>query len=827
MIHKGIATIVAGLLTAFVGIAVAAPQPTPAGAKLHGSFTRDLGSVFTPEAGLTGEDVYIVLFEEAPLATYRGGTGGLKATAARRGGRVDVKSAASEAYLRYLSAKQAGYRQKIAIKTGRHEVEFSYRYALNGLAMRMTQREAMQVAGIPGVKRIERQRIHELDTDRGPILIGAPEVWDGTATGGLEAQGEGLIIGIIDSGVNGASPANGRTVHPSFAEVGGDGYLHMNPLGGFLGECEDDPALCNNKLIGRYAFLDDDLTQPGDPPSQDTDGHGSHVMSTAGGNVLFDVPIIDADGNPGDFIFDRISGVAPHANLIAYKVCAPGCPTSAINAAIDQSIADGADVINMSISGDPDSPWEDSTALAFLNAREAGVFATTSAGNDGPGPSSAAVGKNAPWLLSVAAQTHDRAFPSKFLADMTGGDTPPPADIEGTGVTGGYTGPIVYAGDFPTSNGSANDTEPEQCLEPFPADTWTDGEIVVCDRGTIARVAKCQNVRDGGAAGCVLANVTPSTLNDDPHVIPAIHISDTDRTVLLDWLATGSGHMATITPTGPVVPDPARADIIVDFSSRGPAAFDFLVPNVSAPGVDIFAAGADLMFEHPGIATPQLTDDPSVPTPFGIISGTSMAAPHAAGAATLVKQVQPDWTDAEVHSALVSTANPLVFDFDENGMLVPADANDAGGGRVRVDLAVQAGLVLDETAANFLDVDPADGGDPSTLNLALLSSAACLEVCNFQRTLRATTDGTWDVSATSAVLSVTPAQFTLAAGETQVLDIAVDVTGFATGEFTFGRVVLTPQDGALPEQGLPIAISPTAGNIPDTIEIEATSDSGS
>ncbi|MBA3564764.1 MAG: S8 family serine peptidase [Gammaproteobacteria bacterium] len=785
--------------------------------------TRELNSVFIPEQGVSGKHIYIVQFEEAPLATYRGGIEGLKATSTRGAGQLDAKSAASVAYLGYLSAKQAGYRQKIAAKIGSTEVKFTYQHALNGFAMRMTQQDAMQVAGIPGVKRIERERIHELDTDRGPIFIGAPGVWDGTATGGLEAQGEGLIIGIIDSGVNGASPANGRDVHPSFAEIGGDGYVHTNPLPGFLGECEDDASLCNNKLIGRYSFVDDELTQPGDPQSQDTDGHGSHVMSTAGGNVLLDVPIIDADGEPSAFTFDQVSGVAPHANLIAYKVCAPGCGTSAINAAIDQSIEDGADAINMSISGGPESPWTDSTALAFLNARAAGVFATTSAGNDGPNPSTAAVGKNAPWILSVAALTHDRAFPQKELTDFSGGDTPPPADIMGTGVTGGYTGPIVYAGDFPTGNGSANDTEPEQCLEPFPADTWTDGEIVVCDRGTIARVAKCQNVRDGGAAGCVVANPTPDTLNNDPHVIPAIHIDDVDRVALLTWLASGSDHMATITPTGPVVPDPAAGDIVGDFSSRGPAGFDYLVPNVAAPGIDIFAAGADLMFEHPGFATPELDDDPSVAAAFGIISGTSMAAPHAAGAATLLKQVHPDWTDAEIHSALVSTANPDLL--REDG--TPADPNDAGGGRIRVDLAAQAGLVLDETQANFLAADPDTGGDPSTLNLALLSSAACLETCDFQRTLKAVAAGTWDISATNAVLSVTPAQFTLAAGETQVIDIAVDVTGSPTDEFTFGRVVLTPQGTGLPEQALPIAISPSAGNIPDTIEIEATADSGS
>ncbi len=114
---------------------------------------------------------------------------------------------------------------------------------------------------------------------------------------------------------------------------------------------------------------------------------------------------------------------------------------------------------------------------------------------------------------------------------MTGGDTAVPADITGRSVSGGITGTVVYAADYPTSNGSENDTQPEQCLDPFPAGTFTADQIVMCDRGAIARVAKGQHVRDGGAGGFILGNTEggATSVNNDSHVIPSIHINAAER----------------------------------------------------------------------------------------------------------------------------------------------------------------------------------------------------------------------------------------------------------------------------------------------------------
>ncbi|MEL7186282.1 MAG: S8 family serine peptidase, partial [Pseudomonadota bacterium] len=500
-------------------------------------------------------------------------------------------------------------------------------------------------------------------------------------------------------------------------------------------------------------------------------------------------------------------------------------------AAVDQAIADGiVDVLNHSIGSPSGSPWNSSQAQAFLAARAAGIFVANSAGNSGPGAGSAEAAGNAPWVAGVAATTHDRAFPTKLLANMSGG-TAPPADIVGRSASGSITGDIVYAANFPTSNGSANDTDPAQCLDPFPAGTFTSNQIVLCDRGAIARVAKGQNVRDGGAGGFILGNVAGGATNiaDDPHVIPAIHIDSVDADAVRAWLGAGAGHAGTITAVDSTITDPAAGDIVAGFSSRGPyTGFDILAPNTAAPGVNILAAGAELTAAQVELigqlyaGTP--SEFPSVPGPFGQIGGTSMASPHIAGTAALIKQAHPDWTDAEVLSAIMTTGTPDLL--KEDGV-TPADAHDIGGGRVQVAQAINATLVLDETAANFEAGNPDVGGDPSSLNVAGLVQDECVLSCTWTRTVRATEAGTWTTSGADPWVSVSPASFSLAAGATQEIEITVDGAGLPADTWSFSHAVLTPGAAGAPASRLPIAVVPAFGQLPESVDILATRDAGS
>ncbi|MGH9187294.1 MAG: S8 family serine peptidase, partial [Acidimicrobiales bacterium] len=448
---------------------------------LAGFLLAAVGVVASP-AGAGDRARYIIRLSDPALASYEGGIGGLVPTmpAARGEHKLDVSSPASRAYLAHLTARHGAAELAMQAALGRAlDVVFDYRYAYNGMAVELSAAEAATVRRLPGVTKVQPDFERHIVTDAGPAWIGAPSIWDGTATGGPPGtKGEGVVVGVIDTGVN--------FDHPSFADVGGDGFNHTNPRGQFLGLC--DPILglpfCNGKLIGVYDFT-------GTTPHDDN-GHGSHTASTAAGNV------VDATLNaPTISVTKRISGVAPHANLITYKACLAigSCVGTSLVAAIDQATADGVDIVNYSIGGGPVDPWNDADSEAFLGARDAGVFASVSAGNSGPQPETVGSPANAPWVMSVGASTHDRALVNR-LVGLTGGATPPPDDINGRSLTAGY-GPAAIV--------SAADFGDPLCGTPFLPGTF-HGEIVICDRGVNPRVEKGRNVELGGAGGMVLAN---------------------------------------------------------------------------------------------------------------------------------------------------------------------------------------------------------------------------------------------------------------------------------------------------------------------------------
>ena len=193
------------------------------------------------------------------------------------------------------------------------------------------------MAKSPLVKSLNKDTRHHLETFAGPEWIGAGEIWTG-ASGFPANLGEGIVIGAIDTGIN--------PEHPSFADPGNDGYNYTNPFGSEIGLCSMSEVMCNDKLIGVFDFVEDDPSTTDvveeNTNGIDNDGHGSHVASIAAGNVLN--LVLNGSVNT------TVSGVAPHANIVAYRVCfsgeppdpgGGGCLGSAIMAAIEQAITDG------------------------------------------------------------------------------------------------------------------------------------------------------------------------------------------------------------------------------------------------------------------------------------------------------------------------------------------------------------------------------------------------------------------------------------------------------------------------------------------------------
>ena len=750
---------------------------------------KDLGSGDEPR-------VYLIRFHEPAVPTYEGGVAGLAATAPRGANKLDADSRAVVDYREHLEEAQLEFIEEMERNLGRDvEVPYTYQFAVNGIAAVLTPEEAQEIARLPEVADIMPDQERQMHTDRGPQRIGADAAWNAIEALGLpeDYKGEGMVIGVIDTGI---SPGN-----DSFADVGADGYDHENPRGRYYGVCDpaypdyDEDFPCNDKLIGAYNFVNT-------APAYDYDGHGSHTSSTAGGNVVRGVTKT-VDGT--DHSFD-ISGVAPHANIISYLGC---CSLSGLTAAIDQAIQDEVDVINYSIGSDaPSALWSDFDTVGFLNARAAGIFVATSNGNSGPLDATTGSPADAPWIISVGASTHDR-YNQNVLTDLmsSAGGLP---DIEGKGVTGSLAeeAPIIYAGDV---------GDP-LCLSNSGHEEEFGGKIVVCDRGVNGRVEKSENVAAQGAAGFVLVNdeLNGDSLNGDEFAVPGVFIGHADGQALKEWLRNGAAdHTARIRGVDFVVDD-VYADRMASFSSRGPnRAVDTLVPDVVAPGVDILAAlgsGSYDVNEH------------------GFVSGTSMASPHVAGAAALVKQARPSWTPAQIQSALMTTARNHVLNHDGERATPYAQ----GAGLVDVGAAIMAGLLFDETYENYVAANPDAGGDPRALNLPSFANTSCVGTCQWTRTAQAPVemegDVTWSVSTESdpgLVLDVQLSDATVSPGESIQIDVTAEVSPETEGTTVFGWITLTPDDPDVPTVTMPVAVAFSGGDLLDRLQVDTRRNAGS
>ena len=690
-----------GIAASFLGLSIGEAQTRKA-EELRarpGSLTvRSQLSKRKPAPRADGLVPVVVRFDVPSVAAYRGGIAGLAATSPRVRGeaRLGMSSPQTKAYRNFLESKTATFREAVRRMLPRARVVHKLDLVVGGVSVLVPEDQVAELYRIPGVSRVYVDEVLHLDTLRSPRFLGAGSLWNDL--GGQRKAGEGVIVANLDGGV--------WPELDSFSDPDPSGRSYPEPPAKWEGTtCEfgntawnpnDVPFDCNNKLIGAERFMETyeeiEVLNPTEFRSaRDDDGHGTHTLSTAGGNsgvrpaVTFDAPTLP-----------EISGVAPRAHVVAYKVCGiEGCYSSDSAAAVQQAIEDGIDVINFSISGG-ENPYSDVVSQAFLDAYEAGIFVAASAGNDGPGPDT--VAHREPWTTTVAASTSD-VYMAGTLS-LVGNGT---LDLVGTSITGDISGPVVLASDF-DPNGDPG------CLTPFPAGTWTNGEIVICERGVIARVTKGENVFAGGAIGLILYNPTPNSLDHDKHFLPAIHVDAAEGEALLEFMAAQAGAVTGMItqgvlknvethPGGPPSLFPGTAggaDVMADFSSRGgpEQTLGISKPDVTATGVAILAGG-----------TP-MPNDSGESASFGalgeymFISGTSMSSPHVAGAAALLKDLHPDWTPWQIKSALMTTArNHGVVKEDGE---TPADPFDYGSGRIDLSKAGSPGLTfVSPTRADF------------------------------------------------------------------------------------------------------------------------------
>lgn len=758
------------------------------------------------------DGIYIVQMAASPVVSYTGEIPGYKATKAAKGQKIDPFSADVVSYSGYLDA-----RHNDALSQAGGRKLYDYRYSFNGFAAELTAAQAAKMSQLAGVVSVTPDEIRTMDTSSTPHFLGldAPGgLWD--QLGGVNSAGDGIIIGIIDSGIwpESLSFSDRTGLNGNGSQ---DGKLAFQQIPGWHGKCTPGEAfnasMCNQKLIGAQWFNASwggdagiDAQRPWEFNSvRDYNGHGTHTSSTAGGDngVMPTGPAA---------AFGKISGMAPHARIAMYKALwstqaadtASGS-TSDLMAAIDQAVADGVDVINYSISGTLTN-FRDPVEISFMYAADAGVFVAASAGNSGP--STSTVAHPSPWITTVAAGTHNRtALGSVTLgngATYTGASlaaavvTAPLIDSINAGLPGATAQAVSLC--FSTAqNGGTPALDPAKVA----------GKIVVCDRGVSARVDKSLAVKEAGGVGMVLLNPTNNSLNADFHSVPTVHLQNTDY-------AAVHAYAATVDPTATinkaVMDYSAPAPFTASFSSRGPlqASGDLLKPDVIAPGQDILASVAP-----PGNGGMN----------FNLYSGTSMSSPHVAGLAALLKDLHPDWTPMMVKSALMTTAYDVLDGPNTNPLVIFRQ----GAGHVKPNSAADPGLVFDSRLVDWLGflcgtqlpssyctARSIPVLDPSNFNAP---SIAIADLAGAQTVTRTVTNvgakGTYNVSVTGLVgftVSVSPATFTLNPGAKQDLQITITNASAPLNTYTGGY--LTWADGThsvrIPVVAKPVALAAPA-----------------
>ena len=509
--------------------------------------------------------------------------------------------------------------------------------------------------------------------------------------GGIENAGAGLKIGILDTGID--------IDHPAFA----DPSLRAPP--GFPKGRPEDLAFTNNKVIAARSYvgllnpLAVEASRPDDTTPRNRVGHGTAVATIAAGRRVT-APAA------------TLTGVAPKAFLGNYKIFgSPGINEfsngNAVIAAIDDAVTDGMDIISISFGAIAQFPYDeqgpacsddpeafcDPVALAAQNAMELDGVVVAAAGNAGafgeqqfPTLNSISTPASAPAVIAVGATVNSREFVrSVRFAGQT------VTAISGTGPKPS-TPLTAEALDTRSLGDSLGCTL-------FPSDSLR-GKTAILARGDCGFELKVENAAAAGAVAAVVTNVDGQ---DEPFVmeglettgIPAFMIGAAAGNDLRRSVQLSPRTSVTLDPA--LTPRPFAPDRVAPFSSRGPAPGGAIKPDLVAPGTFIYTGAQN--FDRNG--------DTFDETRFLSVDGTSFSAPFVAGAAALVMQRHPEFTAAQVKSALVNTATPEVFEADADENTFIARTTSIGAGLLNIPAALDPIRTAEPAMISFGEVSAA------------------------------------------------------------------------------------------------------------------------
>ena len=348
-----------------------------------------------------GESTYIVVLEE-PSVTERVLRSRSAEPGPGPGARQLLKSAGTAGHERAVETSQRRFLSSIGQNPGTAGVKVLHRETLliNSLVVKARGEELQALGNHPSVQGVYPNRQRYLLMDAAPALVGAPAAWQ--EVGGSEVAGLGMRIGLIDSGIN--------QDHVMFQDP------DLIPPEGF--PISESEGFATNKVIVARTFVKTEfgLRPQNDQTPRDEIGHGSQVAGAAAG-VAVDSPLAP------------VSGIAPRAFLGNYKVFGtPGrnntTTSAAVIAAINAAVADGMDVINLSLGGPAIDPDRDPEQMVIASATELGFVFVIAAGNAGPGRSSLTSPGTSPAAITVGASTNARTFGSAIELTSNSPDFP-------------------------------------------------------------------------------------------------------------------------------------------------------------------------------------------------------------------------------------------------------------------------------------------------------------------------------------------------------------------------------------------------------------------
>ncbi|MDH7488984.1 MAG: S8 family serine peptidase [Anaerolineae bacterium] len=533
--------------------------------------------------------------------------------------------------LQVLKNEKAAFRAAAKAAGLTYTERYAFDVLWNGLSIQIAPRELAKLSRIPGVKAIYPVKTISLP----PTTPSDPALFTALAMTGADVvqselgyTGAGVKVAVMDTGIDYDHPALGGCFGPGCRVA--YGY-------DFVGDAYNaDPT---------SAFYNP-IPSP-DPYPDDCNGHGTHVAG-----------IIGANGT--------VKGVAPNVTFGAYRVfgCEGSTTADVMIAAMERALADGMQVLNMSIGSAYQWP-QYPTAMASNRLVNKGMVVVASIGNNGAnGLYSAGAPGVGEKVIGVASFDNTMVTLGVFTISPDG------YKIGYAPATGAPLPPT--SGTYPMAR-TGTPTTPNDACSPLPPGSLT-GKVALIRRGTCTFYTKAYNAQQAGAVGVVLYNNTagrfsPTVAGTPPIAIPVVAISDTEGVLINNRLAAGPVYMTWTDEVGSF-PNPTGG-LISSFSSYGLSPDLALKPDLGAPGGSIYST---YPLEKGGYAT---------------LSGTSMSSPHVAGAVALLLEAKPQTPSQAVRGILQNSAEPKPW-WGNPGLGFLDNVHRQGAGMLAIDDAILA-----------------------------------------------------------------------------------------------------------------------------------------